>query len=256
MSSTSMAATALIGLALLATACAEDGAGTTTTAATSTTTTAAAIPTTTVTDDPAPATTSTVRQARTVLVDWRVAASTSAEGLDVEVAPLRLTFLVPSPMWNVYEEGWAVTAPSTGSPRTGITFERPLAIYADRCAWDDPDGLIVIGPTVDDLVDALVANPEYAATNVRDVVVDGFSGKELDMIGTPPDFDPARCSRGFHRPWAGRFGMGSSEMNRLRIFDVGGERVVMRALWHPGTSAQDLDILWSIFESLRIEILP
>jgi hypothetical protein len=246
--------TLMIGLALVT-------AMTTATMTTATTTTATLEEETT----SSPATTSTtLPEPRVAVVDWEEAARTSAEGLDIDIAPVRLTYLVPSLRWSVHPEGWAVTVSAGDQPVTGITFERPLAIYADRCVWDDPDGLIVLGPSVDDLVEALVSNPEYAATNVREIAVDGYAGKEVDMIGTPLGLSTSRCSVGgilgssfaHHRPWAGRYGMGPGELNRLRVFDVDGERVVMRAVWHPTTSNQILAELWSIFESLRIERLP
>jgi hypothetical protein len=201
-----------------------------------------------------------------VVVNWSRAAQTSAEGLELEVAPLRMTVPAPSG-WQVVL-GWAVLRHGAVEPAgAGITFDRPLALYADRCAWDDPDGLLVIGPTVDDLVAALVDNPQYAATNVRDVVVDGFAGKEFEMMGAPPGLDLTTCSGGrtnpggssyphLHRPWAGRYLMGPSEMNVVRVVDVGGERVVIRAVFFPDTSEDDLAQLFEMLESIRIEPLP
>lgn len=77
-----------------------------------------------------------------------------------------------------------------------MTFERPLALFADRCAWADPDGLIMIGPTVDDPVDALVDHPQYGATNLTDITVDGYAGNAFDMLGAPDGLDHTQCSPG------------------------------------------------------------
>jgi hypothetical protein len=196
---------------------------------------------------------------RTLEVNWERAAQTSAGGLEREIAPLRITVPLPTG-WTTFER-WALLKRSAIPPTgTGMTFERPLALYADRCAWADPNGLIEIGPTVDDLVDALIEHPQYGATNVREITVDGFAGKEFDMLGAPDDLDLTQCSPGndytraphLHRPWAGRHWMGPTEINRVRVLDVDGDRVVIRALYFAGTSEDDLAELLDMLN--RIEI--
>jgi hypothetical protein len=200
---------------------------------------------------------------RTLDVDWQLAAETSAGGFQREVAPLRIT--VPQPAgWTSFQR-WALLKHGASPPAgAGITFERPLALYADRCRWDDPDGLIEIGPTVDDFVDALIVHPEYRATNVTDTVVDGFAGKAFDILGVADDFDLTGCSQGghpygsqehhFHRPWAGRHWMGPTEMTHVRVLDVAGERVVVRGLYFSDTSDQDVSELFGMLDAIRIEV--
>lgn len=85
--------------------------------------------------------------------------------------------------WSVLKQG---ALPPSGA---GITFERPLALYADRCHWDDPDGL-----------------------------------------------------------------MGPTEQNRVRVLDVGGERVVVRAISFPTTEAEDLAELIEMLDSIEIRV--
>jgi hypothetical protein len=202
-------------------------------------------------------------QPLTLEVDWQRAAETSAGGLQQEIAPLRITLPLPDG-WTPFQR-WALLKRDANPPAgAGITFERPLALYADRCRWDDPEGLIEIGPTIDDFVDALVDHPEYGATNVTDIVVDGFAGKAFDMLGVADDFDLTECSRGgqpylsqerhFHRPWAGRHWMGATEMNHVRVVDVAGERVVVRGLYFSETSDQDVAELFGMLDAIRIEV--
>lgn len=171
----------------------------------------------------------------------------------------------PQPIgWSSFQ-GWALLKRGASPPAgAGITFDRPLALYTDRCRWDDTDGLVEIGPTVDDLVDAFVDLPEYQATNVTDIVVDGFAGKPFDMLGVADDFDLAECSQGghpygtqehhFHRPWAGRHWMGPTEMSHVRVLDVEGERVVVRGLYFSGTSDEDVAELFDMLDAIRIEV--
>jgi hypothetical protein len=194
-------------------------------------------------------------------VDWERAAQTSAGDVEREIAPLRIVVTLPRG-WSSFER-WALLKRQAIPPAgAGMTFERPLALYADRCTWAHPDGLIMIGPTVDDLVDALVDHPQYGATNVADITVDGYSGKAFDMLGAPDELDLTQCSPStwpdypqtphVHRPWAGRHLMGPTEMNHVRVLDVDGERVVVRALHFPGTSEDDLAELLDMLDTIEI----
>lgn len=96
--------------------------------------------------------------------------------------------------------------------------------------------------------------PQYGATDVREVTVDGFAGKDFQMLGAPDDLDRTRCSAASYRPWAGRWWMGPTEINRVRVLDVGGERVVMRAVYFEGTPEEDVAALFRMLDSVRIEI--
>lgn len=254
------AVTGLIGLAMITTACAGEDVVTTSEAPSTTSGTPAVEFTTTTTEAPAPP----GATARVVEIDWDAAAVSSrpTPGFELEVAPLRITVPLPDG-WVRWVGGWAVLRLRAEPPYgAGITFERPLALYADRCRWYS-DGLVEIGPTVDDLVAAVVAHPQYGATNVRDVALSGFSGKEFEMLGVPDGLDTGACSLGDssgddsgsdYRPWAGRFMMGDEEMNVVRVLDVGGERVVIRAVFFPGTPEDTMAELFAMFDAISIEI--
>jgi hypothetical protein len=120
---------------------------------------------------------------RIFVVDSTLAAESSAGDHEREIMPLR--------MWMPRHDGWVGdgwallkrrAVPPTGA---GITFDRPLILFADRCTWDDPDGEIEIDYNLEDFVDALIENPQYSASNVRDITVSGFPCKELDMLSLP-----------------------------------------------------------------------
>jgi hypothetical protein len=209
---------------------------------------------------PSPATEETV-DLRIFVVDWILAAESSAGDREREIIPLRMWM----PRYDGWVgEGWALMKrgpiPPTGA---GITFDRPLILFSDRCTWDDPDGEIEIDYTLEDFIDALIENPQYSASNVRDITVSGFAGKELDILSVPDGFDLTQCSGGIrpdgqpmrhmHRPWPGRYWMGRTQTSRIRVIDVNGERVVIHAMYFYATPENDIDEIFDMLDSLNIE---
>lgn len=100
-------------------------------------------------------------------------------------------------------------------------------VVADTCAdalLDPPPG-----PSVDDLVAAISALPGFTATTPTEVTVDGFAGKQFTV--TAPD-GPCTAPRSWATPDRIN-GVGSGEVNLIRIVDVDGTRVVMTGALGP-----------------------
>jgi hypothetical protein len=101
-------------------------------------------------------------------------------------------------------------------------------VVADPCAdalLDPPPG-----PSVDDLVAAIAAMPDYTISAPVDIQVDGFPGKEL-TVGPPKLF---RCSTLLTWATPDRInGVGAGEVNLLRIVDVAGTRVLISGALGP-----------------------
>jgi hypothetical protein len=105
-----------------------------------------------------------------------------------------------------------------------------------------------VGPSVDDLVTALRGLPGFRVHSVRDVVVDGYSGTELEV--TAP---VTACSLW---PWASPYrvnGVSPRETNRMRILDVEGTRVVLTLAYHPTTPPSDMAVLQQVMDSVRFD---
>ena len=90
--------------------------------------------------------------------------------------------------------------------------------------------------------------PGFHATTPIDVTVDGHPGTELTVAaptGSPCDL----------LTWMGRDrtnGVGPGEVNRLRIVDVDGVRVLIAAPFHPAAGAPDIPTdVKQVFESVR-----
>jgi hypothetical protein len=91
-----------------------------------------------------------------------------------------------------------------------------------------------VGPSVDDLVAAIIGLDGFAATPPTDITIDGFAGKQF-MVSAPSG---TTCDL---RTWgnADRVnGVGPGEVNVLRIVDVDGQRILMAAAYFPGQTSE------------------
>ena len=141
-----------------------------------------------------------------------------------------------------------------------VTFYEVGNIYADGCRWTllDPP----VGPTVDDLVAAVLDVPDLEATGLSDVTVDGFHGKQID--DTVPDHDDGECQGGKFtmvcepdRPTAtgtspNLWAQVPDQHYRMRIVDVAGTRLLIAAASPPDVSSQDRAALDEILGSIKI----
>ena len=133
-----------------------------------------------------------------------------------------------------------------------LSFWWPDNVYADVCnnrSLLDPP----IGPTVGDFANALANQSGTEATDPTPITVDGFTGLRVELTVRT---DVADCP---HDIWlwldkdGGRRSTDSDEDSELSILDVGGERVVIYAVFSPGTPEQERAELRTIFDSIQIE---
>jgi hypothetical protein len=126
-------------------------------------------------------------------------------------------------------------------------------VYTDPCNWSttiiDPP----VGPTVDDLANALAAQAMRGDAVPTAVTIDGYEGKYLEM-SVPTDMDLASCDEGEFRSWAGRYHQGPGQIDEVYILDVDGQRRVLTVNHMPGASEAELAELQAIVDS--IDILP
>ena len=113
-----------------------------------------------------------------------------------------------------------------------------------------------IGPSVEDLAEALDNQKHSDATEPVPVTLDGHEGVYLELsvhVGR----DPGTCSGGYYFEWEGSPGdaqhtVGADgTVERIWIVDVDGVRVVLVAIAHPGVTPAEFDELSAIVESVR-----
>jgi hypothetical protein len=155
-------------------------------------------------------------------------------------------------------------APVGAGPTTGhegpdgmsMGFLTITSLESDPCNWN-LGADVEVGPTVDDLANALAANAGYETTVPVDVTLGGFSGKRID-IQVPAGLDLATCDDGQFWVWAvgdGQtiYAQGPEGRFHLWILDVQGRRVLVMTHDFPGTPPDDQAELQAIVDSIQIE---
>jgi hypothetical protein len=166
--------------------------------------------------------------------------------------PVELTFDVPAGWLScsigVMEQG-VCRSPAGDESGIGLAFLFVENVVADPCNGADLQEPPV-GPTVDDLVDAVSSLDGFEATAAEDVTVDGFPAKRLTI--TAPD----ESSCGLFT-WATpdrTNGVGRSEINDLHIVDVDGVRILISAAYFPNeVTPEDLAAAEEVVASIQIE---
>lgn len=162
-------------------------------------------------------------------------------------------------------DGWANDRGWSLAPLgyiTGVMFWDVVDVYAHPCQWQGPR--VHPGPTVDDLVAALMAQPLRNATEPVDVTIDGYHGKRLEW-SVPIDIAFTDCDvrdpggEPTFESWTAtgwstdRYQQGPGQIDRLWILDVGGARLVIDAQFMPEATEQQVAELMQVVETLRFE---
>jgi hypothetical protein len=161
--------------------------------------------------------------------------------------PVRVTFEVP--------EGWTKCAwgpvdPGVCGPEMqGLTVQIIDNVVVDPC---DPSRVPLdppVGPSVDDLAEAISSLPGFEATTAIDIFVDGFRGKELVLTAPAAP----NCALGTWSTADRTNGVGPGEVNKLRILDVDGVRIMIAAAHFPReTSEKELAELRGVMDSISV----
>jgi hypothetical protein len=137
-------------------------------------------------------------------------------------------------------------------------------VYADACKSEGT--LAEVGPTVDDLVRALVDQGGSDASTPVDATLGGYPAKRIDM-SVPAELDTATCRYpgALIQIWAdptetGFFAVpvdpadpAADQVSRVYLADVNGDRVVIVVGNAPGASTSDLAELDGVIDSIRFE---
>jgi hypothetical protein len=180
-----------------------------------------------------------------------------------------MTYTVPAG-WSSYQS-WGANK-NDGIPPDGM-FIAPWSnigtVYADPCHWQSTPVARVALPTVDALVAALGAQKRDATATPVDVTINGFQGKEIDLMvplsikvapGTNADGGSgvvSGCDRGLYKGWTDtsggdRYNQGPGQHDLLDIIDVNGRTLVIDRAFYAATTAADRAQLQAIFDSVKI----
>jgi hypothetical protein len=170
--------------------------------------------------------------------------------------------------------GWVGGVPGAiGGPRgdsngpngVAVAFLKAQTIHSDPCHWDQdgngsaPDlGDVEVGPTVDDLVEALAASSAYESTPAVDATLGGFTGKRLELQLVPDDsgcdtFDGDENQYFvFGGSEGGQFAQGGANRWQVTIVDVEGTRLISVLLSYAETLGGDVTAAQTILDSVVI----
>ncbi len=200
--------------------------------------------------EPAPAVQPTVAPTTTV-APTNVASRREAGVFEGDT--LKLTYIVPDG-WETRGGPRPYSGVVKGEPAIGVLFvgEAGDTFRTHYCGSGTPSG--PVGPTIDDLVSAWTNLPGVDATAARDVTVDGFDAKEIEL--TVSADNGKDCSGLFYRcstaqcrnELRGR----TNQHLKIWILDVDGERNMILAWSFPDTSQQDRAALDEIVASAQI----
>jgi hypothetical protein len=117
--------------------------------------------------------------------------------------------------------------------------------------------IVEVGPTVDDLANALASQENRDTSGPTDVTLAGYSGKRVELF-VPADWDDADCPWVRNWPEVGGSDNGGwrarpGQTDVVYILEVDGKRVVI-STWHfPDTPEADITELEGIIASIRFE---
>ena len=166
---------------------------------------------------------------------------------------LRFEITIPAG-WEAMADT-TVIVPDDGSPEgpagsgLAVGWTTPTAgLHGDPCQQVPhlaPD--IRVGPTVDDLVEAVLAHPTLQVTEPVEVEVGGFPGRSFEL-SAPSDISMCRDWRPFE---PGIFAQGPENHWTIWAVDVSGLRMVILAEDFPATPPADHQAIRDMVASLR-----
>ena len=124
-------------------------------------------------------------------------------------------------------------------------------VYQDPCQWQGTEIEPPVGPTVDDLANALASQADRGDAVPVDVTIGGYDGKMIEM-SVPTDIDFADCDGGEFRSWSGRYHQGPGQVDLVYILDVDGQRTVIDAAYMPTTSEAEQAELQAVIDSIEL----
>lgn len=165
-----------------------------------------------------------------------------------------MTYTLPAG-WSSYG-GWAVLKRNADPPdgMAVVALTNFATVYNDPCRWQTT--AVSVGPTVDALVAALVAQKRASAVTPVDVTIDGFPGKQIDLM-VPLNVTVKNCDRGQYKSWTDtsggdRYNQGPGQHDLLDILDVNGRTVAIQQSFYPANTAADRAELQAIVDSIKI----
>lgn len=171
--------------------------------------------------------------------------------------PMDVTIEVPEG-WSA-SSGWVAIGPKGNDAPDGMA----IRFYASNNLnlYNDPllpsDGLLdpPVGPSVDELVAAMVGHPDWDVTGTSPITLDGYAGQVVHVT-LPEGTSDATPFYLFVDGSGQVYGWAAGQVFDVYIVDVAGERLVIDAFRYTETSATDLAAQQAVLDSIQIDQQP
>lgn len=180
------------------------------------------------------------------------------------------TYRIPKSAWSVanftvtFPEGWTVqyghvyASQSDEADEFGFYAVVVDEIFTEGCAGSS-SGLTELGPSVDDLAEALLEQAGPTKSGPADTTLGGYPATRIDLT-VPEGFDLEPCNAAdiglqiwYSPPADKNFVLLDDAIASVYILDVDGERQVFVTQHAATTSEEDLAELQTVLDSIRIE---
>lgn len=155
---------------------------------------------------------------------------------------------------------WVVIGPRGNDEPDGmaIRFYTIPNLAANPLAHSEGNLDPPVGPTVDDMVQAIVAHPAWTATEPTDITIDGHAGQLVAiMIPTDAELPADDTFYLYAEPGGGGiWGWAPGQTFDWYIVDVDGQRLIIDSFHYPGTSEEDLAAQRTVVESVQFGSNP
>jgi hypothetical protein len=161
---------------------------------------------------------------------------------------------VPAGGWSSNND-WVVIGPRGNQGPNGMA----IRFFMASALYEDPSSnrLLDLGPSVDDLVQAILDHPAYEASGPTDIVIDGFAGQMVELsIPADAELVDGRFLIFADEDGGGVWGWAPGQTFELSIVDVNGTRLIIDAFHYPDTPEPDLAALRSVVESIQFGARP
>jgi hypothetical protein len=161
--------------------------------------------------------------------------------------------------------GWVASGEfviGAGPKVMGLSVWDAIQVPTDPCRWSST--MTTPGPTVDDLVKALVAQRTRNASAPVQATLAGYKGEYLEWSVPPDMVDGEKCDPwpdNGYRDFVSFLGVGGSEryqqlanqIDRLWVLDVNGQRLVVDATYSADATDAQKTELDQVAKSLRFD---
>ena len=205
-------------------------------------------------DDPTPSPSASVAPEAMPLPSTPASLDAGAyRATDDRVTPVPIEFDVPAGWSGAYG---AVFKNADAAGRVGLEFWIVTHVYQSACQVDDTQ--IEIGPTSDDLVEALLAQEDIVAV-AADETIGGYPAQRVDL-SSPLELDVSTCREpGLLQVWleeTGPYALDPDQTGSVYVVDVDGERVVVTTHIGGGATDEDVAEVEALVGSIRFPTEP